>query len=107
MVVDVLLLIADNNGSIVKVRYCENAIGAAIEHGEYIIVIVSIPGRTHRFFNIGYLNIEVKKYVKARICNLSLTNDLRVVGLVHSSNETSNDRGAKELAYGRFFSDTW
>lgn len=55
MVVDVLLLIADNNGNIVSARYCESAIGAAIEHGKHIIVILSIPGRTHRFFNIGYL----------------------------------------------------
>lgn len=27
MVVDVFLLTADNNGNIVKARYCENAIG--------------------------------------------------------------------------------
>ena len=27
----------------------------SIEHGEYIIVILSIPGRTHKFFNIEYL----------------------------------------------------
>ena len=27
MVVDVFLLIADNNGNIVKVRYCESVIG--------------------------------------------------------------------------------
>lgn len=30
-------------------------------------------------------------------------NDIQGVGLVHSSNETSNKRGAKGLAYNRFF----
>ena len=30
-------------------------------------------------------------------------NDLQEVGLVHSSDEMSNDHGAKELAYNRFF----
>lgn len=49
----------------------------------------------------------MKKYVETRICNSRKTKGLEVVGLVHSSKETSNDRGAKGLAYNRFFRDTW
>lgn len=30
-------------------------LSGSIEHGEYISVILSIPGRTHKFFNTGYL----------------------------------------------------
>lgn len=30
-------------------------LSGSIEHGEYIIVILSIPGRTHKFFKIGDL----------------------------------------------------
>ena len=51
MVVDVFLRTVDNNDSILKARYCESDTGA-IEHGEYIIVILSIPRRTYKFFNI-------------------------------------------------------
>lgn len=54
VVVDVVLNIADNNDSIVK-RDIVKVPPGSIENGEYIIVILSIPGRTHRSFNIGYL----------------------------------------------------
>ena len=40
--------IADNNGNIVNARYCESATGV-LRHGEYIIVILSIPERSHKF----------------------------------------------------------
>lgn len=40
--------IADNNGSIVNARYCESAIGVQ-RLGEYIIVMLSIPGRPYEF----------------------------------------------------------
>ena len=40
--------IADNNGNIISARYCESATGV-LRHGEYIIDILSIPGRSHKF----------------------------------------------------------
>ena len=48
MVVDMFLFIVDNNGNIVNARYCESAIGV-LRLGEYIIVILSIPGRPYKF----------------------------------------------------------
>lgn len=40
--------IADNNGNIVSARCCESATGVR-RLGEYIIVILSIPGRPYKF----------------------------------------------------------
>ena len=40
--------IADNNGDIDK-RDIVRVPPMSIEHGEYIIVILSIPGRTYKF----------------------------------------------------------
>lgn len=54
MVVDVFSYTVDNNGSIVK-RDIVKVPPGSIEHGEHISVILSIPGRTHKFFNIGDL----------------------------------------------------
>ena len=48
MVVDVVLDTADNNGNIVM-RDIVRVPPVSIEHGEYIIVILSIPGRTYKF----------------------------------------------------------
>lgn len=48
MVVDMLPYIADNNGSIDNARYCESATGVR-RLGEYIIVILNIPGRPYKF----------------------------------------------------------
>ena len=49
VVVDVIPYTADNNGNNVNARrYCESATGVQ-EHGEYISVILSIPGRTYKF----------------------------------------------------------
>ena len=42
--------IADNNGDIDK-RDIVRVPPVSIEHGEYIIVILSIPGRTYKFQN--------------------------------------------------------
>ena len=48
MVVDVVLDTADNNSNIVM-RDIVRVPPVSIEHGEYIIVILSIPGRTYKF----------------------------------------------------------
>ena len=48
MVVDVFLFTADNNGDI-DMRDIVRVLPGSIEHGEYIIDILSIPGRTYKF----------------------------------------------------------
>ena len=51
VVVDVFLNTADNNGNIVR-RDIVRVLSGSIEHGEYIIVILSIPGRTYKFLSL-------------------------------------------------------
>ena len=48
MVVDVVFHTADNNGNIVM-QDIVRVPPVSIEHGEYIIAILSIPGRTYKF----------------------------------------------------------
>lgn len=38
----------------------------SIEHGEYISVILSIPGRTHMFFNIGDLKHRSEEVYRSK-----------------------------------------
>ncbi len=45
---DTDLKVASNIGNIVKARYYVESIGV-IGHGEFYIVILSIPGRTYNF----------------------------------------------------------
>lgn len=62
MVVDVLFHTADNNGDIDK-RDIVRVPPGSIEHGEYIIDMLSIPGRTYKSFQIGGL-----KYQSEEVC---------------------------------------
>ena len=54
MVVDVLIHTADNNGDIAK-RDIVRVPPGSIEQGEYIIDMLSIPGRTYKLLKIGGL----------------------------------------------------
>jgi len=76
VVVDTFLKVADNNGNIVKARYCESATGVK-GHGEYIIDMLRIPGRTYKFLSprVGIMPIG-NEYVGTRFCKLRKTNDL-------------------------------
>jgi hypothetical protein len=65
VVVDVFLDTADNNGNIVK-RDIMKVPSGSIEHGEYIIVILIIPGRTYRFFNIGGLKHQSEEVCQSK-----------------------------------------
>ena len=41
-------------------------LSGSIEHGEYIIVILSIPGRTHKFFKIGDLTHQCEEVCQSK-----------------------------------------
>lgn len=82
MVVDVLFHTADNNGDIDK-RDIVRVPPGSIEHGEYIIDMLSIPGRTYKLFKIGGLRYQSEEVCRNK--NLQLKEDKRLISSRTSS----------------------
>ena len=82
MVVDVFLSAADNNDDI-DMRDIVRVPPGSIEHGEYIIDILSIPGRTYKPFKIGGLKHQSEEVCRNK--NLKLKEDKRLISSRTSS----------------------